>query len=166
MFASLPTFTHSTFFSLEELHLIGQGVAKHVHELITVSLNVRGNSAIGLKYSPTDEEVAERGLVSAECWPFTFDIPKARLFELGKLIEVSRATIPTTFDSNWENPIENSGGIRGVDWIDFLLYMIPTVFVPALTNNSAKKPLLLLSKACALALKWTITQDELLAIKE
>ena len=59
-----------------------------------------------------------------------------------------------------------SGGNRGVDWIDFLLYMIPTYFIPALTLEEAKMPLLFLTKACAVALKWKITEDDLTMMKK
>ena len=74
--------------------------------------------------------------------------------------------MPTTFSSKWENPIEQSGGNRGVDWIDFLLHMVPTVFLPALTNDNAKKPLLSLTKACAVVLKWRITENDLSMVKK
>lgn len=166
LFSALPTFQHPTCYSLEELHAVGQGAAKHVYELVTVSMNKSYNKAIPLKYAPTQEELDEEGITSAADWPYTFDIPKNKLVEIGELIEMSRSTVPSTFSSKWENPIEQSGGNRGVDWIDFLLYMVPTVFVPALTNNNAKKPLLLLAKACAVALKWKITQDDLSMMKK
>ncbi|KAG2191063.1 hypothetical protein INT47_012048, partial [Mucor saturninus] len=146
LFTSLPTFTHPTFFALEELHLIGQGIAKHV-------------------YAPTEEELEEENITSAIDWPFTFEIPKDKLIKIGNFIELSRPTVPTTFSSKWENPIEQSGGNRGVDWIDFFLYMVPTTFVPALLHNNVKKPLLFLCKACAVALKWRITREDLTMMK-
>lgn len=166
LFTSLPTFTHPTFFALEELHLIGQGIAKHVYELLTVSMKKSYNKAVALRYEPTDEELENENILSAADWPFTFDIPKDKLIEIGAFIELSRPTVPTTFSSKWENPIEQSGGNRGVDWIDFLLYMVPTTFLPALQNDNSKKPLLLLCKACAVALKWRITQDDLTMMKK
>ena len=166
LFASLPTFTHPTFFAIEELHCIGQGVAKHVYELLTVSINKSYNKAIPLKYAPTDMELLEKGISSASDWPYTFHILKNDLIEIGNLVELSRATVPTTFSSKWENPIEQSGGNRGVDWIDFLLHMVPTVFLPALTNDNAKKPLLSLTKACAVVLKWRITENDLSMVKK
>lgn len=166
MFTSLPTFTHPTFFALEELHLIGQGIAKHVYDLLTVSMKKTYNKAIALKYAPTDKELEEENITSANDWPFSFEISKDKLIEIGNFIELSRPTVPTTFSSKWENPIEQSGGNRGVDWIDFLLYMVPTTFVPALQHHNAKKPLLFLCKACAVALKWRITKDDLTMMKK
>lgn len=148
------------------MHCIGQGVAKHVYELLTVTLKKSYNKAVALKYAPTDDELLEEGIDSAANWPYTFDIPKEKLEQIGKLIELSRATVPTTFSSKWENPIEQSGGNRGVDWIDFLLYMVPTVFLPALTHNNVKKPLLSLIKACAVALNWRVTKVDLLMMKK
>lgn len=124
------------------------------------------NKAIALQYVPSNEELLEKGIRSVAGWPYTFDIPKGKLMEIGELVQQSRMTVPTTFSSKWENPIVQSGGNRGVDWIDFLLYMVPTLFVPALSNSNAKKPLLFLAKACAVSLKWTITEGDLLMVKK
>lgn len=145
--------------------MIGQGIAKHVFELLTVALGKSYNHSTGLKYIPTKQELEDKQLKNETDWPYTFDIPEHKLVEIGSLIEGSRATIPSVFSSKWENLIKQSGGNRGVDWIDFLLYMVPTLFVPALTHEATKKPLLLLSKACARALKWEITSTDLSAIE-
>lgn len=50
-------------------------------------------------------------------------------------------------------------GVRAVDWLDFLLYVVPTLVVPYLPSTSAKKALLALVKGCALALQWRLTED-------
>ncbi|KAG2191773.1 hypothetical protein INT47_000262 [Mucor saturninus] len=125
LLTSLPTFTHPTFFALEELHLIGQGIAKHVYDLLTVSMKKTYNKAIALKYAPTDKELEEENITSANDWPFSFKISKYKLIEIGNFIELSRPTVPTTFSSKWENPIEQSRGNRGVvaitQWNNFLL---------------------------------------------
>lgn len=131
-----------------------------------MALDKKHNHSTGLRYNPTEKEVEEKGLGSASEWPYTFDIPEDKLLEIGSLIEASRSTVPSMFSSKWENLIKQSGGNRGVDWIDFLLYMVPTLFVPALTHTATKKPLLLLSKACARALKWEITSTDLAAIEK
>ncbi|KAG2204467.1 hypothetical protein INT47_005258 [Mucor saturninus] len=165
LFTSLPTFTHPTFFALEELHLIGQGIAKHVFELLTVLMKKTYNKAIALRYAPTEGELEEENITSAIDLHFTFGISKDKLIKIGNFIKLSRPTVPTTFSSKWENPIEQSVGNRGVDWIDFLVYMVPTAFVPALLHNNVKKPLLVLCKPCAVALKWRITREDLPMIK-
>jgi hypothetical protein len=129
-------------------------------------MNKSYNKAVALKYSPTEQELEEHGLNTASQWPYTFNIPKSKLSEIGILVERSRSTIPSTFASKWENPIIQSGGNRGVDWIDFFLYMVPTLFVPALTHRAARKPLLCLSKACAAVLKWEVKEDDLLRLEK
>lgn len=129
-------------------------------------MNKSYNKAIPLKYSPTEEELEENNLTSASQWPYTFDIPKNKLSEIGILVERSRSTVPSTFSSKWENPIVQSGGNRGVDWIDFFLYMVPTLFVPALTHRDARKPLLCLAKACAAVLKWEMTENDLIRLEK
>lgn len=119
-----------------------------------------------MKYLPSDEELEEKNLNNANQWPYTFHIPKQDLENIGKLIEKSRPNIPSTFNSKWDNPIVKSGGNRGVDWLDFFLYMVPTLFVPALTNSQARRPLLILAKSCAAVLKWEIKHVDLLRLQK
>ena len=95
-----------------------------------MNMNKDYNKAIPLKYIPTDAEKKENRIKNDKDWPYTFDIPKAKLKEIGELVELSRPSIPTTFSSKWENPIVQSGGNRGVDWIDFLLYMLLAYTLP------------------------------------
>jgi hypothetical protein len=147
------------------MHLIGQGIAKHVFEMLTVTMGKDYNKAINTKYKPTDEELEREGYTSEKQWPYTFNIPKESLMTIGKLIEASRVTVPTTFASKWENPIIKSGGKRAVDWVDILLYMVPTMFVPALNQERSKKPLLALTKAAALSLKWELDHEDLAMIE-
>jgi hypothetical protein len=147
------------------MHLIGQGIAKHVFEMLTVTMGKEYNKAINTKYKPTDEELELKGFTSDKQWPYTFEIPKESLVIIGRLVEASRITVPTTFASKWENPIINSGGKRAVDWIDILLYMVPTLFVPALKQERSKKPLLALTKAAALSLKWELHHEDLVLME-
>lgn len=92
---------------------------------------------------------------------FPFWIPTSELKNIGKLVEESRATVPVTFASKWVDPIKYSGGNRAVDYVNLLLYILPTSFVPAFKNDRAKKPVLNLVKACAFSLKWELTSQNL-----
>ena len=132
------------FFSLEELHLFGQGIAKHLFELLTTS--TKDNSCSKLAKDRKN---------------YTSHIPKKDLMTINKLINASRATIPSSFSSKWKDPVTNTVGNRAVDWLDIFLYMVPTVFVLALTNKAARFPLLCLVRACSLILKWDVTEQTL-----
>lgn len=148
------------------MHLLGQGIAQHVFNMLTVDMGKGYNKAINTTYKPTDEELETAHLRSAGEWPYTFFIPKKSLDNIGKLVETSRTTVLTSFSSKWEDPIIKSGGKRAVDWIDIFLYMIPTLFVPALTQESAKGPLINLTKAVALALKWELSLQDLVTMEK
>jgi hypothetical protein len=119
------------------------------------------NKAINTQYKPTEEELIDAGCRSEKDWPYTFYIESKDLIKVGKLVEASRATVPTTFASKWENPVVKSGGKRSVDWIDILLYIIPTLFVPELKQESSRKPVLALVNAAALSLKWELHHEDL-----
>ncbi|KAL0580229.1 hypothetical protein ABG067_008579, partial [Albugo candida] len=92
IFSTLPTFTGATFFGLEELHLIGQGFAKHVYELLTVSMGNKSNKCAALKYKSEDDDLTEEESMNE--FDYTFDIPKEELNKIGRLIQKSRKTIP------------------------------------------------------------------------
>lgn len=132
------------------MHLIGQGVAKHLYELITVSLGKKNSCS---------------GLVNPDV-QYTFDIPKATLQSLGYLVGDSLDTVPSSFTGKWVDPITGyKGGNRAVDWIDFMFHMLPTVFVPHLPNQKVKDAVNDLVLACRLALQWEITENDLNIIK-
>lgn len=143
------------------MHLLGQGIAHHIFDMLTVDMGKDYNTAINIRYQPNEEELETASLDSPIKWPYTFLIPKEALVKIGRLVEASRSTIPTTFSSKWEDPIVKSGGKRAVDWIEIFLYMIPTLFVPELVQHSAKEPLVNLTKAAALALKWELSLEDL-----
>lgn len=147
------------------MHLIGQGIGKHLYDLVTVSMNKNYNSCRALRYEPTDEEQEASSINSAK-WPYTFYIPKATLIGLGALVGDSAVNIPATFTEKWVNPISDlSGGNRAVDWIGFLLRMLPAVFVPYFVQEATKKPVLALIRACELCLQWELTAVDLQVIK-
>jgi hypothetical protein len=143
------------------MYLIGQGIAKHIFEMLTVSMGKDYNKAINIQYKPTEEEMLEAGCIPAKEWRYSFYIHCKDLIKVGKLVEASRATIPTTFASKWENPIVKSGGKRSFDWIDILLYMVPTLFVPELKQESSRRPVLALVNAAAVSLKWELHHEDL-----
>ena len=145
IFSTLPSFTGVTFFGLEELHMFGQGIAKHVYELLTTAY--RHNTC--------------HKLIVTEKKKFPFFISKISLLKIDALVNLSRETIPSTYDSKWKNPVVNIGGIRGVDWLDIFLHMVPTLFVPALVNKAAQRPLMCLVRACSLVLKWEVDEATL-----
>lgn len=90
---------------------------------------------------------------------YPFFISNANLKKIGASITESRKYIPVSFQGSFDNVMRKKDGVRAVDWLDFLLYIVPTLIVPYLPSTSAKKAVLALVKGCALALQWRLTED-------
>lgn len=152
IFCELLSFDGPAFFGLDEMHLLGQGLGKTMYDLVTISLGKSYNSA--MKLVGDDPKLSP------------FYIEKNILVKIGQQIERSKTTVPVSFNSKWVDPIKNSGGNRAVDYFNFLLYQLPTSFVPFFQNKRSRKPVLNLVKACQLCLQWSITTEELALIKK
>ena len=103
------------------------------------------------------------GTRSTEDYPFL--ISKANLKRIGECITQSRQTIPVSFQGSFHNVFEKIEGTRAVDWLDFLLYIVPTLVVPYLPTVASKKATLALVKGCALSLQWDISPEQIEQIK-
>ncbi|CAO3639884.1 unnamed protein product [Cunninghamella echinulata] len=87
---------------------------------------------------------------------------------LGNQIEKFDITAPRVFDGRFVDVINKGGYARGVDWLWFFLYILPTlvvgIFRPA--HTEVKNALLVISKVCAFALQFeAILGDELVEIE-
>jgi hypothetical protein len=156
------------FHAVDEFHLFHNfGVL--LIELLSVnsSKNVKSNTCYKYLYQPSEYDLIERKLSNSRQWPYPFDISSEDLKEITFLVETPRSTIPTfTFELSVTDPISGkSHGYRGVDNIEALLYLIPTLFAPRLKYSRAKKPVLALCMAASLILKWNIDSDDLSIIE-
>ncbi|OAD66223.1 hypothetical protein PHYBLDRAFT_175516 [Phycomyces blakesleeanus NRRL 1555(-)] len=116
--------------------IIARGIGKHMYNLITVSLTKETK----IFYTRPDDT-----LFTTE---YPFFIPRTRLVTIGNCIT-----------SSFDNIFSKIDGTRAVDWLDFLLYIVPTLVVPFLPNRAVKTVVLSLVKGCALALQWTLTSE-------
>ncbi|OAD65336.1 hypothetical protein PHYBLDRAFT_176248 [Phycomyces blakesleeanus NRRL 1555(-)] len=147
IYTQLSTFSGSSFFALDELHLIARGIGKLVYDLITVTLTKETK----FYYTHPDNTL--------NTTEYPFHIPRADLVTIGNCITSSRKYIPTSFQGSFDNVFAKIDGTRAVDWLYFLLYLVPTLVVPYLPNRAVKTALLSLVKGCALALQWTLTSE-------
>ncbi|KAI8968632.1 hypothetical protein BDB01DRAFT_733094 [Pilobolus umbonatus] len=147
IFASLPTFCGSSFFGLDEMHLLGQGIGRFVLKLIVPKYNV--------SFRPRNVDKA-----------YTFFVDKKELEAAGHQIKESQKHIPTSFQGSWDNLIQKVDGARAIDFIDFLLYVIPTLIVPLLEGEIVKKVLLSLVRGCSIALQWDLTESLITEMQE
>lgn len=145
----MDTFSGSSFFGLDEMHLIARGIGHQIYELITVGLDLRNNTHYFY--------VNNRGKKTHEGYPFY--ISKNNLKKIGASISESRQFVPTSFQGSFDNVINKTEGTRAVDWLDFLLYIVPTLVVPHLPNRTVRKAVLSLVKGCTIALQWALTNE-------
>lgn len=150
------------------MHLIGQNVARFIFELLTVRMKPT-TRAKRVQYTPTIEDLrkyrkAERTKITRN-WPYSFNISKKNLKIAGSLVEQARSTMPSSFDNSWFDPLENSGGYRAVDWIEFLFFMLPLVFIDFITEKTSQLALVQLYTALRLASQREITSADVHKIK-
>ncbi|OAD80872.1 hypothetical protein PHYBLDRAFT_138425 [Phycomyces blakesleeanus NRRL 1555(-)] len=147
IYTQLSTFSGSSFFALDELHLIARGIGKLMYDLITVTLTKETK----FYYTHPDNTL--------NTTEYPFHIPRTDLVTIGNCITSLQKYIPTSFQGSFDNIFANIDGTRIVDWLDFLLYLVPTLVMPYLPNRAVKTALLSLVKGCALALQWTLTSE-------
>ncbi|KAI8969555.1 hypothetical protein BDB01DRAFT_732242 [Pilobolus umbonatus] len=148
IFSLLPTFNGSSFFGLDEMHLLGQGMGRFLVELIVEVNKSPRNSHIlhGVKDGASNMD------------GYTFKVDHQKLAAAGKMIEESRRKIPVSFQGSWDNLISRTSGARAIDFLDFLLYVVPTLIVPLFEDKNVRLALLKLVRGCAIALQWELTE--------
>jgi hypothetical protein len=152
----LDTFSGFPFFNLEEMHLIGHGIAHHLFDLSAVTL--RGDTKHVSLYRKSEEE-------KDEDYGYTFDIPKQDMIRIGYLMSESRSTVPTTFNSKWENQTGGYVANRAVDWHDVIIHQFGTMIVPLYVHEATKVAVLALIRALKLSLQWRITEQDVVQIE-
>lgn len=136
------------------MHLISHGIGKFFYELITVDKTGKDT----FYYTNGDKKK-----ITAN---YPFYINKDQLQLIGAAITNSRNKIPTSFQGSFDNIFAKTEGTRAVDWLDFLLYVVPTLVVPFLKNDSSlRKAVLSLVRGCALAMQWNLTQRTVLEMR-
>ncbi|OAD71018.1 hypothetical protein PHYBLDRAFT_148233 [Phycomyces blakesleeanus NRRL 1555(-)] len=150
IFARLPTFTGSSFYGLDEMHLIGHGIGKLVHKLIVLSNTTTSTN----NYYP---RTADGSLLLKD--RYTFSLQKKDVLSAGQCIELSRSKIPVSFQGSWDNLMLKTEGTRAIDYIDLLLYVVPTLLVPLFTKVATQKALLALVRGCSISLQWNLNEE-------
>lgn len=137
---SLPTFFDPVYFLCDEFHL-AKNISQLCYDLISPNDNLR------FKGSSSDD------------YSFDLNVPFARatkFFEkIDEYVHNSRETIPASFEGNWERA---KGHNRAVDWLDFLLYILPTIVIQHLKHTEAKDALMNLVYGCSIALQWSVSK--------
>ncbi|KAG2215835.1 hypothetical protein INT45_002904 [Circinella minor] len=145
-FAKLKSFHGSSFFGLDEMHLIGANVTKKLWSMISGDFETDVNTTIRL--------------------------PKQKCLKIGSALVESGRTIPSSiFEGSFRDVSRKAGLMRSVDWIMFLQIVVPTLvfenLVDIYTANSEQvQALMSLVIGCTLALLWEIDDDDIANIEE
>ena len=141
-FKNSPSFGGVEFFGLDEMHMVSN-VAKLVYQLL----------------APTSRKSHRPDHCTDKKYPFFVDNASLNLIQQG--MNKSRANIPLAFSGCFKGINQNSTMFyRSVDWLGFLLYIVPTLVIPILVDKSAQSALLALVRACAVTLQWSVTETE------
>ncbi|KAI9245565.1 hypothetical protein BDA99DRAFT_543660 [Phascolomyces articulosus] len=141
-FTKLSTY-HSPYFfgSAEEFHMIGQNISRQILAMLK-NQHVNADTPFGL--------------------------PKWQQALIGKAINESHLLMLIGLDGDVRDVFTRSGSSRAVDYIDFLLYVVPTVVYEVLEENecSDRDSLMNLVNGCSLALQLEISNKEEQAERE
>ncbi|KAG2217346.1 hypothetical protein INT45_010278 [Circinella minor] len=147
--AKLKSFHGPYFFSIDEMHLLGNNIGHQVWNMICGKYGKKAPIALKKKY----RSAISKGMASA-C-----------------------STIPNTFEGTFINLETQAGYARAVDWIAFMRYILPTLVIEQIDKQQqeakpdykkdsnaikdAKKALIALSKIYCLALQKEINVNEI-----
>ncbi|KAJ1909699.1 hypothetical protein H4219_006360, partial [Mycoemilia scoparia] len=69
--------------------------------------------------------------------------------------------MPTSFYGLEKKIDKQAGYLRAVDWVDFLLYIVPTIVAELIDDPDDVKALISLVNACSKIESWTISEQEI-----
>jgi hypothetical protein len=146
LFTDLPTFSGVPFFFLDEMHCIAKNIGTLVYSLI--------DPGHFNKFKGDNES-----MYSDYLFAFKDNVDITTIMQdINNMIVAARPTIPTNFQGTWD---KMPSFYRAIDFLDYLLYIIPSIVIPLLKFEDAKKALMDLVSGCSIALQWRITSREL-----
>ncbi|KAG2212136.1 hypothetical protein INT45_010986 [Circinella minor] len=131
-FAELPTFYGATFFPIDIMHLLGPGIGKQLWSII-------------------------QGTYGTDNCPLY--LPNATQELIGARIAASRNLTPSSFSGDCGDLSFQSGFYRAVDWIHFVLYIVPTIVLELYVDPATCKALIDLSTIYRYAFSREIDKD-------
>lgn len=145
LITSLRTFTGAPFFLLDEMHLIGGGIAKQIYRMINPSArqSFMGSSGYALYCFRLIPEYS-----AASC-----------MTKIRDQIIRCADKVPKTFEGSLKAAY---GHYRAVNWQLFLLVVIPNVVLPNFVEEGAKAALMNLVNGCNLALNRELKESQII----
>jgi hypothetical protein len=134
------------------MHLIGYGLGKM---LFAMFQPIRKNS-----YATTKDK---RKHLATPGFPFYLD--GCDLAKVGEAMALSKPDIPVGhFDGNWDDIVKYPNA-RAVDWMNFLLFVVPTLISPSLYYSYTREIVNNLLIAMHLCLSWKVDQEDIVFIQ-
>ncbi|KAG2214179.1 hypothetical protein INT45_009563 [Circinella minor] len=137
-FSELPTFHGATFFPIDIMHLLGLGIGKQLWSII-------------------------QGTYVAETCPLYLSNAEQEL--IGTRIASSRSLTPSSFSGDYGDISFQSGFYCAVDWIHFVLYIVPTIILEFFTDEKTRKALIDLSNIYRYGFSREIDHDEISCLR-
>ena len=148
VFAKLPSFDSAAFHGLDELHLFSN-IAKEIFSFISPKY------CETYKYNGCESQ-------------YPFSLTKQQFHEIKLCMDESRKFIPaSSFKGSWLAIELNSTKslYRSADWLDFIVYCLPTLIASQYENNQVTTALLNLSRGIALSLQFNISEKNIQEIE-
>ena len=137
-FTDLPTFHGATFFPIDIMHLLGPGIGKQLWSMIQ---GTYGTENCPLYLSNNNQEL------------------------IGTRVASSRSLTPSSFSGDCGDISCQSGFYRAVDWIHFVLYIVPTTVLDFFTDSTTRKALIDISTIYRYAFSREMGNDEISCLR-
>lgn len=149
IFSKLSSFDSVAFHGLDELHLLSN-IAKEVFSFISP------------KYCDTYKYTGFEN-------QYPFALTKQQFIEIKVCMDQSRKLIPaSSFKGSWLSIELNSTKslYRSADWLDFIVYCVPTLIVSQYRNFEVQNALLDVVRGIALSLQFSISEADIKEIEK
>ncbi|CAM0136760.1 unnamed protein product, partial [Umbelopsis sp. WA50703] len=83
-------------------------------------------------------------------------------------MQKSRMYIPAgVFQGSFHpvNPLNVKSLYRSIDWITWLVFVVPTLVVGLFDDADIRVAVLALTRACSISLQWVVSKDDILEIE-
>jgi hypothetical protein len=158
-FAVLPNIISPSFWGLDELHLIHEGIAVMIQDLILANNTPKANK---YAYTHSKSDLDDSDFDAPE---YTFTLSKTIMTQLGQHIELNKTNLPASFLGSWQNITESRAGFRAVDFGDVLIFANPCIIAPLFERAEVRTALIMISRACELSMLWELNSADIDEIK-
>ncbi|OAD68470.1 hypothetical protein PHYBLDRAFT_150641 [Phycomyces blakesleeanus NRRL 1555(-)] len=149
VFRDLPTLTSPAFFGLDEIHLLGHDI----HKQLYIALGSKFQISSEIAHNEDQQQQQQQQEQQQQIYTFSLNVPIAKI---DNAISKSRADIPAIFTGSWRSLEETTGRQKAVNWLDFLLFVVPTVVVKNFVLSNTREVVMNLVNACSIAQQWKL----------